>query len=268
MRILDHDHDHDNKYITTQVFNKLTAEHLTARVNQANLATKSDIDDFVENTDFDNKLENLNKKVTSNKSEHVEAEKKKLTGIRKKVAHVSEKGFFLLGRMYFTGDDGYHHFLVFKSVLSSLTLDNTKKAINCILKEIPAKRVKPFNNNLELIISNLANGRRILKLISSVLVQRNSFSLYSNFILNLYIFYEPDNWSRNRTNNFTIKNCLIVEVKLARNKVKSKFIYNGEVTACDEEGTWRLDMHGVHDFARNVVIFGIDKFLVFIFFYW
>ena len=76
MKILDHDHDHDNKYISTQVFNKLTAENLTARVNQANLATKSDIDNFVENTDFDNKLENLNKKVTSNKSEHVEAEKK------------------------------------------------------------------------------------------------------------------------------------------------------------------------------------------------
>ena len=194
--------------------------------------------------------------------------KKKTNWHKKKVAHVSEKGFFLLGGMYFTGNDGYHHFLVFKLVFSSLTLDNTKKAINCILKEIPAKRIKPFNNNLELIISNLANGRRILKLISSVLVQRNSFSLYSNFILNLYIFYEPDNWSRNRTNNFTIKNNLIVEVKLARNKVKSKFIYNGEVTACDEEGTWRLDMHGVHDFARNVVIFGIDNFLVFIFFYW
>ena len=76
MKIFDHDHDHDNKYISTQVFNKLTAENLTARVNQANLATKSDIDNFVENTDFDNKLENLNKKVTSNKSEHVEAEKK------------------------------------------------------------------------------------------------------------------------------------------------------------------------------------------------
>ena len=93
MRILDHDYDHDNKYITTQVFNKLTAEHLTARVNQANPATKSDIDDFVENTDFDNKLENLNKKVTSNKSEHVEA-KKKLTGIRKKLRMYQKKDFF------------------------------------------------------------------------------------------------------------------------------------------------------------------------------
>ena len=95
MKILDHDHDHDSKYITTQVFNKLTAENLTARVNQANLATKSDIDDFVENTDFDNKLENLNKKVTSNKSEHVKVEKKTNWHKKKSCACIRKRIFFV-----------------------------------------------------------------------------------------------------------------------------------------------------------------------------
>ena len=38
--------DH-SKYITTQEFNKLTTENYTARLKQANLATKSDIADFV-----------------------------------------------------------------------------------------------------------------------------------------------------------------------------------------------------------------------------
>ena len=33
------DHDHD-KYITTQKFNTLTSENLTARLQQANLASK------------------------------------------------------------------------------------------------------------------------------------------------------------------------------------------------------------------------------------
>ena len=42
------DHDHSNKFITTQEFNKLTAENFDARLKQANLATKPDIDDFVE----------------------------------------------------------------------------------------------------------------------------------------------------------------------------------------------------------------------------
>ena len=38
-KILDHDHD---KYITTQEFNKLTADNFAARLVQANLATKAD----------------------------------------------------------------------------------------------------------------------------------------------------------------------------------------------------------------------------------
>ena len=40
------DHDHD-KYITSQEFNKLTSENFTARLKQANLASKSDIANFL-----------------------------------------------------------------------------------------------------------------------------------------------------------------------------------------------------------------------------
>ena len=43
-KITDHDHD---KYITTPEFNKLTSENVTARLKQANLASKSDITSFV-----------------------------------------------------------------------------------------------------------------------------------------------------------------------------------------------------------------------------
>ena len=57
------DHDQD-KYITTQEFNKLTSEKFSARLKQANLASKNDIANFVKKTDFD-KLKN----VTSNKNE-------------------------------------------------------------------------------------------------------------------------------------------------------------------------------------------------------
>ena len=46
----------------------LTSESFTARLVQANLPNKSDIDNFVKKkTDFDYKLKNLNKNVTSNK---------------------------------------------------------------------------------------------------------------------------------------------------------------------------------------------------------
>ena len=67
-KLLDHNHD---KYITTPEFNKLTAEIFAARLVQADLATRSDIASFVNKTDFDEGLKNLNKKVRSNKTKHL-----------------------------------------------------------------------------------------------------------------------------------------------------------------------------------------------------
>ena len=65
-KITDHDHD---IYVTTPEFNKLTAENFAARLAQANLASKSDIANFVKkNPDFYDKLKDLNKKVTSNET--------------------------------------------------------------------------------------------------------------------------------------------------------------------------------------------------------
>ena len=71
-KITDYDHD---KYITTQEFNKLTAEDITARLAQANLAGKNDIAGLLKKTDFIDKLKNINKKVTKNKIKHAETEK-------------------------------------------------------------------------------------------------------------------------------------------------------------------------------------------------
>ena len=51
-KITDHN---DDKYITTPEFNKLTVENFAGRLAQANLVTK---------TDFDDKLINLNRKIT------------------------------------------------------------------------------------------------------------------------------------------------------------------------------------------------------------
>ena len=65
------DHGH-GKYITTQEFNKLMADNSPARLAQTKLATKTDMDDFVKETDSDNKLKNINKKVTSDKTKYID----------------------------------------------------------------------------------------------------------------------------------------------------------------------------------------------------
>ena len=74
-------------------------------------------------------------------------------------------------------------------------------------------------------MSNLANGRVILKFSNSVFVQKSSSLFYSNFILNFYIVFELNNWLLNATNNFALKNCLFGTAKFVSNTIKSKFTY-------------------------------------------
>ena len=58
-KITDHNHD---KHFTTPEVNKLISESFVARLKQANLASKSDIANFINKTDFDNKLSSFNTK--------------------------------------------------------------------------------------------------------------------------------------------------------------------------------------------------------------
>ena len=51
------DHNHNNIYITTKEFNKLTAESFDGK--QEISATNDDIDEFLGKPDFDDKLKNL-----------------------------------------------------------------------------------------------------------------------------------------------------------------------------------------------------------------
>ena len=73
-------------------------------------------------------------------------------------------------KIYSTGNNGYHNFLVFDPMLSSLILDSNKKVTNWILTGILSYKTKPFYTNVETTLSNLANGRVILKFDNSVLV--------------------------------------------------------------------------------------------------
>ena len=57
--------------------------------------------------------------------------KKKIADIANKIVQIAEKRLdFLLGTMYFIGNDGYQNFLVFASVLNSLILDSNRNNIN------------------------------------------------------------------------------------------------------------------------------------------
>ena len=105
-KITDHNHD---KYITTPEFNKFTAEIFALRLKRANLASKRDIANFLNKTDFDNKL----KDVTSNKNE--------LNKLSEKVKAVSTKeltkdlinNFSILNGAKYISSEIFQNYLVF-----------------------------------------------------------------------------------------------------------------------------------------------------------
>ena len=125
---------------------------------------------------------------------------KKLTYLTNKNGKISKKGYdFLLGKMHFTGNYGHQNFLAFAPILSSLILDKNKKFTG-----ISPENIKRFGTGHEPAMSSLTNGGALLKLNNSISVQKGLPSMYSNFILSLYIVCELNNWSRNPTNDFSL----------------------------------------------------------------
>ena len=75
-------------------------------------------------------------------------------------------------------------------------------------------------------------------------------------IENVYFVCDLDYWSRNRLNNFALKNCLFGATKIVRNGNKViNYIYSGYGIGFDGVGTWSFDNY----FAGNVVIFGVGN---------
>ena len=97
--------------MNTTVLN-IEIENFTARLKQANLVTK---------TDFDNKLTSFNKRITSNKTKHLEVQKKLDSLITK------DYGFFS-GWIYFTSNYGSQNMFVYQPTFNVLELKIDKFA--------------------------------------------------------------------------------------------------------------------------------------------
>ena len=93
------EHNHD-KYIDTSEFNKLATNIFNARIAQTNVISK---------TDFDSKLSNLNRKISTNKTKHllIENELNKL-----KTFHLS----YFIDKSHFE-EDGTQNYLVFQPII-------------------------------------------------------------------------------------------------------------------------------------------------------
>ena len=94
------------KYDTTLEFNRLTAGSFASRLKHV---------DFVNKTDFDNKLMSFKRRIISNKIKHLEVQKKLKSRITKYQT-------FFLGRHSFTSNDWSQNTFVDQPALDTLEL--------------------------------------------------------------------------------------------------------------------------------------------------
>ena len=150
-------HNHD-KYIGTSEINKLAAV-FNSRIAQGKLITKRE---------FDSKLSNLNRKITSNKTKHllVENELNKLKTF--------DSGYFI-GKSHFE-EDGTQNYLVFQPMYRYFRLiTNTSNILSWQSKGLSNENFDPPNTNFSPSIDYVGNKIRV-KFNESCLKQSNKLT--------------------------------------------------------------------------------------------
>ena len=108
-----------SKYITTHKFNKYMTEKFTARLKAADIGNK---------TNFDNKLTIFNRRINSNKTKHVEVQKK-LNSL------ITNDYNFFLHRIFFTNNDESQNTFVYQPTIDALELKKTKILVMFLVRK-------------------------------------------------------------------------------------------------------------------------------------
>ena len=169
-------------------------------------------------TEFDNELARFNKIITSNKTKHLEVEKKLDSLITK------DYNFFL-GRIYFTSKDGSQNMFVYKSTLNMLEL-KIDKGTDYI---ISWKSKGLYNSKLialhGVFLPNIKHfGVKIGRQLNNAPLVIEEIN-YAPGIVNVYIVYDLDNWPKNLLRNFTLKTFLFRATNIVKNNDKDKYVY-------------------------------------------
>ena len=119
-------------------------------------------------------------------------------------------------------------------------------------KELFNSKLKPLNTGF-LRNMKLSEYRIRIKFDKDTLaIKQNN---YLTKITNVYIIYDLDAWTKNPTNNFKFKNCLIGAINALKNSDNEKYLHSGYGITFDSAVSWSFG----NDIARNVVIFVVDK---------
>ena len=231
-------HDH-GKYITTPEFNTLAASVFNARLEQANLVSK---------TIFDNTASGLDSKVAANKtkSKSIENEFKKLKRF--------DLSYFI-GKSHFE-EDGAQNYLVFQPLNKYFkVIANTDYVSLWKSKGLSAETIKPPSTSDDSLTPELSyyGTKTRIKLTGCCLKQPQIWYTHGA-IVNIYIVYEFGA-SGSHINDPTLKNCLFGAVTLTKNADIDKYCYFGYGNGFDRKSS--LTVPGGR-LGQNILIFGAD----------
>ena len=119
------------------------------------------------------------------------------------------------------------------------------------------EKFKPlYTANKGLSPKLLCNKSRLrLRFEGSCLKQRNATPFNPNNVVNLFIIYELDTWSRDLNAKFTLKDCLFGNVKITKNADPDKYSYSGYGNGF---GSGSLFSIPNFDWGKNAVIFRVE----------
>ena len=101
----------------------------------------------------------------------------------------------------------------------------------------------------------MSNSRIRLKFKRSCLKQEEKALFTPNNVVNLFIAYELDRWSRNLNTDFTLKDCFFGAVKLTKNADPDKHKYSGYGVGFYSHSEFSFPDDSM---GKNVIIFGVD----------
>ena len=163
---------------------------------------------MITKTEFDSKLSNLNRKITSNKTKHllVENELNKLKTF--------DSSYFI-GKSHFD-EDGTQNYLVFQPLNKYFKLiTNTLSILSWQSKGLSTENIDPPTTSLFPLINHVGNKIRV-KFTGSCWKQSNKLTYTHGKVVNIYNVFESGASSSN-ANDPTQKKCLFGAVTLAKN---------------------------------------------------
>ena len=234
--------------MTTPEFNKLTAENFAVRLKQASLASKSDIANFVNKTDFDNQVKN----VTSNKNELNKLSKKvKTISTKVLVKDLIDKFSIINGAKSFSLGIFQNYFVFISATKCIKYFHGTTKIYLWKSNGMSKENIEHITNWSSNCAPTFVDDHLLRE------INFNGHCLIKNYIStpkkvrNLYISYTLVPQLRNPNTDFTLCNWLFESVKLTKNA----YLYTGSDKGFDSRSEL---LSTVVSYGKNVITFGVD----------